>query len=790
MMKRLTALVVWLSAVAFVVVGAIPLLAVVALVLLCSDGVVALSRRRRQEAPARPGTAAVSVIIPTWKGRDLLAENLPPLLEALGEDSRHEVLVMENGSHDGTAELLRSRFPTVRVVELGSNLGFARACNLGASMTRNDIVVMLNSDMRVAPGFLEGLLAGFTDPRVFSVSGRIDMEDPSRPREETGLTWGRWHRGALHLEHVDDARVTELFPTFYSGGGSTAYDRHKFLELGGFDELYAPFYVEDADLSFMAWKRGWINLHAPSSRFSHRHRATIGRHFSDKTVERVVRRNGVLFAWKNTRSAGRLAGHFGWLLADLCLSVVGFRRAGRPTPRDLLAAARRLPQCVASRVSAGRHAEISDAEAFRRPLGGYFRDRFHRLPAKPPGELRVLFVAPYPIEPPVHGGAVLMKQAVEGLAKRCKLHLLCLLERSKDRARHADLAARCADSEFAVHDPRQWRGAPLIWPQAAQAFWDPGLSWKIHRTILQNRIDVVQLEYAQLASYGMRFRQMPCFLFEHDLHFQSVQRGVFSEGLLAVPRRAYEYLRALRFELKALPKLDGIQVCSGKQLRNLSALLGPGPVIRSDLRTAIDVTSYAFQLEGREPGTLLFVGNFRHPPNLQALEYLRSRVLPRVRALDADVRLVAIGADAPGWLGPSVAQDGIEFLGRVDDIREHLGRYAVFVAPILSGSGVRVKLLEAFASGIPVVATSLAAEGLCPTDAPEACIADRPEAFAAAVASLLADPEKARATALAARRAVEANWEREGATDRLFAHYAAVRDAKLLTRLPYPPPLE
>ena len=788
-MRRWKAFLAWVGAAVFTIAVAPWLLAATAAALLLADAFAALARRRAPTSPASPSTGAVSVIIPTWMGRDLLERNLPPLLRALSGNPRHEVLVVENGSNDGTTDLLADRFPTVRVVELGSNAGFGRACNIGCSMARNDIVVMLNNDMRVAPDFLEPLLEGFRDPRVFSVSGRIDLEDPARRPEETGLTMGRWQRGLLQLEHIQDEHVSGLFPTFYSGGGSTAFDRDKFMELGGFDEIYEPFYVEDVDLSYQAWKRGWINFHAPDSRFRHQHRGTIGRHFSRAFIERVVRRNRLLFAWKNLTDWGRLGGHLAWVYVDLWLSLAGIRRAQGPTPRDLLTALVRLPACLARRVSAWRAAEISDTEAFRRPLGGYFRDRFHRLGQKDPADLNVLFVSPYPIEPPVHGGAVLMKQAVEGLASRCRLHLLCLLERHEDLERHRGLAGGCASAEFRLHDPRKWRGPPLLWPHAAQAFWDPGLLWTIHRAILQRGIDVVQIEYAQLASYAMRFRQVSCLLFEHDLHFQSVQRSLWSEGLLSAVGRSYEYLRSLRFELTKLRRFDAVQVCSDEQRRKLAALLSPGPVLRSDLRTAIDAASYPFRTEGREPGTLLFVGNFRHPPNLRALEYLRSQILPRVRAVAPSARLLVAGADAPEWLGPSLSRERVEFLGHVADIRGVLARCAVFVAPILTGSGVRVKLLEAFASGIPVVATSLAAEGLCSEDSGMACVADRPDAFAEGVAELLADQDRAREMAVSARRAVERNWDRGSAADRLLAHYASVRDAKLLTPLAYPPPL-
>ncbi len=110
-------------------------------------------------------------------------------------------------------------------------------------------------------------------------------------------------------------------------------------------------------------------------------------------------------------------------------------------------------------------------------------------------------------------------------------------------------------------------------------------------------------------------------------------------------------------------------------------------------------------------------------------------------------------------------------LGYVDDVREPLGRYAVFVCPILSGSGVRVKLLEAYAAGIPVVSTRVGAEGLGAKDGELCALADDPAEFADRVVALLGDPQRAAEMAARARAEVEANWDMAAITRKLAEGY-------------------
>ncbi len=757
-----------------------PLIVLVsALTLAVADLLWLVFGRRLAPRDDRPRTEAVSIVIPNWNGRHLLEKFLPSVVEAARQIAGSEIIVVDNGSTDASADFVRQHFPDVRLLELGKNLGFGGGSNAGFRAAQHDIVVLLNNDMRVAPDFLRPLLDGFRDEKVFAVSCQIFFGDPGRRREETGLTEGRWEAGQLRVRHRADDRIRRAFPCFYPGGGSSAFDRRKFLELGGFDRLLDPFYLEDTDLGYLAWKRGWKVLYEPRSVVWHEHRGTIGRRFTPRQIEDVLRRNFLLFCWKNIHEWRRLGAHWCAVLGAAWLSFFFGESRERASLVALGQAFLRLPAAVRSRWRARRLALISDAEAFRRPRGDYYRDRFE-APLEVRERPRVLFVSPYPICPPVHGGAVFMLQTCLHLAALCELHLIVLLDRPEQEAAHRELAARVASAEFLVRSGAPPRALASLEPHAVREFRNEELRWRIERTILLEQIDVIQLEYLPMGQYAGEYRRLATFLFEHDVYFQSVRRLLPGlNGSWRKAQAALEYMRALHYELALLPRLDGVDFCSPENAAYVAGFLPRlGEKAAAGLRSGIDVASYRFVEHGREPDTLLFVGSFRHQPNLQALTWFVGAVLPAVSAARPQVRLIVVGSEPPPSYGLPAAGAAVELRGEVADIREPLERYAVFVCPILSGSGVRVKLLEAFACGIPVVSTRLGAEGLSEVDGELCVLADEAEAFARGILRLLEAPEEARQMARRARRKVENDHDAAVLTRRLVERYRATLLAK------------
>jgi glycosyltransferase involved in cell wall biosynthesis len=425
-----------------------------------------------------------------------------------------------------------------------------------------------------------------------------------------------------------------------------------------------------------------------------------------------------------------------------------------------------------SRWKALARRKISDDEAFRRPLGGYYRDRFMVGDSRPPERLNILFAAPYPIEPPVHGGAVFMKEALEHLASKANVHLVSFVDFEKQLSEQRPLLAICASATFMwrpyVPPTEKW----TLDPYGVREFAFRDFAWLLHRTIYTKDIDVVQLEYTSLGQYAGEYKHIPCILFEHDIAFQALRRRIRAAG--ATRRLLLEYVRMRLYEPKLLRRVARVQVCTRAGADFLQHLV-PRLKGRIDwnVRAGIDVCKYNFVLNERETDTLLFVGSFRHLPNRYALTWFVEEVLPIIVRSRPGTVLVVVGSDPPQSDAVWINHPHVRVLGAVTDVRSPLERYCVFVCPVRSGSGVRVKLLEAFACGIPAVSTSIGAEGLTSRSGEICELADTPVTFAAATLKLLQDGDYRTALAERARRMVERDRNSRDAASRLEATYRA-----------------
>jgi hypothetical protein len=216
----------------------------------------------------------VSIVIPTWNGRDFLARCLPAVAAQLGAGG--DLAVVDNGSRDGTADWLAQHYPRVRLLRNPTNLGFAVAVNQGIRATTGEFVVLLNDDTTVDAGWLEALIgAARSDPDVGMCACQI--RQASAPHlfdsagievDWTGVAWNRWAG-----EPLDAHPGLEPEPAFVPCGAAALYRRAMLDQIGLFDEDFFAYY-EDVDLAWRARRAGWRCLYVPRARVLHVHSGT------------------------------------------------------------------------------------------------------------------------------------------------------------------------------------------------------------------------------------------------------------------------------------------------------------------------------------------------------------------------------------------------------------------------------------------------------------------------------------------------------------------------------------
>ena len=275
--------------------------------------------------------------------------------------------MVDDASTDGTVEYLRESFPTVELLPLQKS-GFGRATNSGVMHAQTDAVVLLNNDVVVEPDFLKALLDALSEPNVFAVGAKFLSGEGTLEYVLGNRTRGFWRQGMLDLFHeTDPANLTARVPQLYAQGGGMACWRQQYIDLGGFDTLYEPFYWEDVDLSYRAWKRGWRVLYEPNAVCRHYQSQTTERDFRTRYLQNISLRNAYLFHWKNLTDKRLLARHLALLPRRVADDVlIG---GARSEFTAFAAALNRLRQAAARRVVEKSFAAISDREVLERANG-------------------------------------------------------------------------------------------------------------------------------------------------------------------------------------------------------------------------------------------------------------------------------------------------------------------------------------------------------------------------------------------------------------------------------------
>jgi glycosyltransferase involved in cell wall biosynthesis len=369
-----------------------------------------------------------------------------------------------------------------------------------------------------------------------------------------------------------------------------------------------------------------------------------------------------------------------------------------------------------------------------------------------------LFLSPEAPYPAIGGGSLRSASLVEYLAREYAVHLIAFREPGAPdpaRAVPPGRISRMDVLDLPYHSKRPaartarnlsraWRGSPPLIDRFA------GFDGPLEALLRGRAYDLAILEHFWCACYVRQVRPhcARVILDLHNIESEWHHNLAAGEGILRAAALRRFARAAQRMEKRLLPAFDGVLVTSTQDADRVRRLAPGAPVtVYPNALPEIAVP------EKRERLEIAFSGNLEYPPNIEAVRYFRDRIWPILRARPG-LKWIIIGKNPEAVRGLVAGDARIELTGLVEDAVAALASAQVAVVPVLSGSGTRVKILEAWAAATPVVSTSLGAEGL--GEAGEhLVVADDPREFAAAVFRLLDSPADRRRIGSAGRRRYE-----------------------------------
>jgi len=351
--------------------------------------------------------------------------------------------------------------------------------------------------------------------------------------------------------------------------------------------------------------------------------------------------------------------------------------------------------------------------------------------------MNLLFLCPYLPVQGMHAGGGRMFSLIREHAKHHSVSVISFVT-EEDRGHVGSLAGHCAAVVPVMRYHRTVARTPSLTPYVIRQQYDcHEMNAAITAFTAAHKVDLVTVEYMLMAQYlppGYR-----SVLVIHELMSLAAARaGRHATGLKKLPS-LFTILKTMVYEDRVFRKYDYLVTLTERE-RRLIRLFYPYAGVELAPMGA-DGRVFSPMYGAPEEHDLIFVGNFWHHPNVDAIHFFCREIFPLVQRELPATRLTVVGYKSLEVLGDLGKWRNVTVTGLVPDLKSHLARSRVFINPIRLGSGMRGKLLEAMAMGLPIVSTSIGADGIDAEPGREMLIADRPDEFAAAVVGLLRSKE-------------------------------------------------
>lgn len=234
---------------------------------------------------------SISIILPNYNGAHLLEKYLPFTLTAIqNAEVEFEVIVVDDASTDQSINFLQTHYPEITLIANPQNKGFSHTCNTGIRVAKHELIFLLNTDVKLTPDYFEHQWRYFEREDTFGVMGRIiDMEGDHIQDAARILAFNGFKLKTNRFFYSENP--ADFVPTAYLSGANALIDAKKLKTIGGFNELFSPFYSEDAELSLRAWRLGWKCWYDHQSICRHQLSASTNNYKSPHWVKTVYFQN-------------------------------------------------------------------------------------------------------------------------------------------------------------------------------------------------------------------------------------------------------------------------------------------------------------------------------------------------------------------------------------------------------------------------------------------------------------------------------------------------------------------
>jgi glycosyltransferase involved in cell wall biosynthesis len=382
--------------------------------------------------------------------------------------------------------------------------------------------------------------------------------------------------------------------------------------------------------------------------------------------------------------------------------------------------------------------------------------------------MRILLLTQVVPYPPDSGPKIKTYNVLRYLAARHSVHLVSFVRTPAEAASARALQPYCTGVTTVPLRRSRWRdvaylarslasGRPfLIERDDARA-----MRIAVYRLVRKQTFDAVHADQLSMGQFAVDLPVPLRVLDEHNAVWTIVRRAAADEG--RGPRRwliELEWRKLRAYEGALCRRFDRVTVVSDQD-RAALAQAAKAPFNSTVIPIAVDTRELAFAPPPPEARHVISLATMFYPPNAEGVRWFATEVYPLVRRAVPHTQFYIVGSRPPGHITRLATPDsGIVVTGYVADVEPLLRQSAVLIVPVHSGSGMRVKILEGFARGIPIVSTRIGVEGIDAYPSKHLLVADDPSQFAAAVIRLLQHPDESARLARAGRELVETryNW--------------------------------